>query len=349
LLGPFASAGAVDHTLDTLQKAFLLLRTCTDNIYATRSRPCMLHQMGEVFGRCWGLSRWTNIAIWYARQSASSVAMRRWWGDWPRRWNAQRRTRSMSGRRGCANGALRALSSVRQSQSVEPDGLVEADVFAIHSDAGASAVQAFFFPRRTELGRDGVVSKGRTEHWRLTFHVRRRFKLRGLRMLSGMLVLKGSGTGVSACYTPVHTCVLQRRLSPTILAQIISLALHIQCPQVGISASAFSSESIQSRSSSLASPQWPRTGQSLEKDCSVGPTEELWQRHCLMMESARAVRSCLPHSRRHRTKRLSRSTTSIKEGTPSRHKDCQAAAHGGQRGSSTGVCQNELHVTRFVP
>jgi excinuclease ABC subunit C len=34
---------------------------------------------------------------------------------------------------------------MRQSQSVNPDGLVEADVFAIHSEAGASAVQAFFF------------------------------------------------------------------------------------------------------------------------------------------------------------------------------------------------------------
>ncbi len=34
---------------------------------------------------------------------------------------------------------------MRQSQSVNPEGLVEADVFAIHSEAGASAVQAFFF------------------------------------------------------------------------------------------------------------------------------------------------------------------------------------------------------------
>jgi excinuclease ABC subunit C len=40
---------------------------------------------------------------------------------------------------------IRALSAVRQSQSINPDGLVEADVFAIHCEAGASAVQAFFF------------------------------------------------------------------------------------------------------------------------------------------------------------------------------------------------------------
>ena len=40
---------------------------------------------------------------------------------------------------------IRALAAVRQSQSVNPDGLVEADVFAIHCEAGQSAVQAFFF------------------------------------------------------------------------------------------------------------------------------------------------------------------------------------------------------------
>jgi excinuclease ABC subunit C len=142
--GPFASAGAVDHTLDTLQKAFLL-RTCTDNIYATRSRPCMLHQMGRCSAPCTGLipldeyrelvreaERFLNgDAETLVEQLAAQMERAAENTDYERAAGLRDR--------------IRALSAVRQSQSVNPDGLVEADVFAIHSEAGASAVQAFFF------------------------------------------------------------------------------------------------------------------------------------------------------------------------------------------------------------
>lgn len=142
--GPFASAGAVDHTLDTLQKAFLL-RTCTDNIYATRSRPCMLHQMGRCSAPCVGLipldeyrdlvreaERFLNgDAETLQEQLAAQM---------------DRAAQNMDYERAAAlRDRIRALASVRQSQSVNPDNLVEADVFAIHSEAGQSAVQAFFF------------------------------------------------------------------------------------------------------------------------------------------------------------------------------------------------------------
>ncbi len=142
--GPFASAGAVDHTLDTLQKAFLL-RTCTDNVYATRSRPCMLHQMGRCSAPCTGLiplDEYRDLVREAERfLSGDAETLQEQLAA-----QMDRAAQNMDYERAARlRDRIRALSAMRQSQSINPDGLVEADVFAIHSEAGASAVQAFFF------------------------------------------------------------------------------------------------------------------------------------------------------------------------------------------------------------
>ena len=134
--GPFASAGAVDHTLDTLQKAFLL-RTCTDSIYATRSRPCMLHQMGRCSAPCTGhiaLADYAELvkeAEQFLRGEAVDLqaALSRQMDD---------AAEAMDYERARLRDRIRALAAVRASQSVNPEGIVEADVFAIHSEAGQS-------------------------------------------------------------------------------------------------------------------------------------------------------------------------------------------------------------------
>ena len=42
--GPFASAQAVHRTITALERAFLI-RSCTDTVYESRTRPCLLHQI----------------------------------------------------------------------------------------------------------------------------------------------------------------------------------------------------------------------------------------------------------------------------------------------------------------
>lgn len=142
--GPFASAGAVNNTLNTLQKAFLL-RTCTDSVYEARTRPCMLYQIKRCAGPCVDLiskERYGELVL-EAREflrGRSGALRERLQADMEAASEALDFERAARLR-----DRLRAIAAVTTSQGINPDGIEEADVIAVHQEGGKSCVQIFFF------------------------------------------------------------------------------------------------------------------------------------------------------------------------------------------------------------
>ncbi|KDA00412.1 excinuclease ABC subunit C [Hyphomonas polymorpha PS728] len=141
--GPFANAGAVMRTLDTLQKAFLL-RTCEDSVYSARTRPCMLYQIKRCAGPCVGLvskEDYTELA------NEAADFLRGKGADLQKRLAAEMEAASEAMEFETAarlRDRIRAIAHVRSTQDVNPDGIEEADVFAISMEGGVSCVQVFF-------------------------------------------------------------------------------------------------------------------------------------------------------------------------------------------------------------
>ncbi|WP_064711158.1 excinuclease ABC subunit UvrC [Rhizobium bangladeshense] len=142
--GPFASAGAVGRTINSLQRAFLI-RTCTDSVFETRTRPCLLYQIKRCSGPCThevsdeGYAELVQEAKDFLSGKSQKVkshmaeAMNRAAEDLDFERAAIYRDR------------LAALSHVQSHQGINPAGVEEADVFAIHHEGGVSCIQVFFF------------------------------------------------------------------------------------------------------------------------------------------------------------------------------------------------------------
>jgi excinuclease ABC subunit C len=142
--GPFASAGAVNRTITALEKAFLL-RSCSDHMFASRTRPCLLYQIkrcsapcvqriepddyarlvGQARGFLAGRNREVQAALAEEMQAASAAL------DFERA--ARLRDR------------VRALAQVQAHQGINVEEIDEADVIAAHQAGGQTCIELFFF------------------------------------------------------------------------------------------------------------------------------------------------------------------------------------------------------------
>jgi excinuclease ABC subunit C len=142
--GPFASAGSVSRTLNTLQRAFLL-RSCTDSVYEARTRPCLLFQIKRCSAPCVGKISQDDYmtlvnqarAFLQGKSDVVKEALSREMEASAEALDFEKAAR--------LRDRIRSLAHVQSQQGINPDTIEEADLFAVHQDAGQSCVQVIFF------------------------------------------------------------------------------------------------------------------------------------------------------------------------------------------------------------
>jgi excinuclease ABC subunit C len=142
--GPFASAGAVNRTINALQRAFLL-RSCSDSFFEARTRPCLLHQIKRCSAPCTGEIDFAGYSE-LVREANEFLSGR-----------SRLVQKQMAAEMDSASAALdferaavyrdrlAALSAIQSHQGINPRTLEEADVFAVHQAGGYTCIEVFFF------------------------------------------------------------------------------------------------------------------------------------------------------------------------------------------------------------
>jgi len=149
--GPFASAGAVNHTLATLERAFPL-RSCSDSVFASRTRPCLQFQIKRCSAPCVGriAKPSYDAVVDQARQFLSGRSQEIQQGL-SSEMSAAAETLDYEGA-AVLRDRIRALTQIQSRQDINVQGLGEADVLAVHLDGGQCCIQVFFFRAGQNLG-----------------------------------------------------------------------------------------------------------------------------------------------------------------------------------------------------
>ncbi len=142
--GPFASVWAVNRTITALQRAFLI-RSCSDGVFESRTRPCLLHQIKRCSAPCTGEISPQDYAelVREAREflsGKSRVVKEQLAAEMEKAAEALDFERAAIYR-----DRLAAFAAIQSQQGINPRGVEEADVFAIHQAGGFNCVQVFFF------------------------------------------------------------------------------------------------------------------------------------------------------------------------------------------------------------
>jgi excinuclease ABC subunit C len=149
--GPFASAGAVNRTINTLQRAFLL-RSCSDSVYESRTRPCLLFQIKRCSAPC---TREISLEDYAKLVDEAETFLKGKTDAVQKKLNmlmTEAAEKLEFERAAKYRNRLWALAYIQAHQGINPQGVEEADVFAIVQQGGQTCIQVFFFRSNQNWG-----------------------------------------------------------------------------------------------------------------------------------------------------------------------------------------------------
>jgi excinuclease ABC subunit C len=142
--GPFASVWAVNRTINALQRAFLL-RSCSDPFFESRTRPCLLHQIKRCSAPCTNEIDYADYGR-LVREANAFLSGRSQAVKDELAAEMEKAAAALDFERAAVyRDRLAALSAIQSHQGVNPRGVEDADVFALHQQGGFSCVEVFFF------------------------------------------------------------------------------------------------------------------------------------------------------------------------------------------------------------
>jgi len=149
--GPFASAGAVNRTLNQLQKIFML-RNCTDAQFNNRSRPCLLFQIKKCSGPCVGKISESNYNA-AVKDAEDFLKGRNSFIQEKLALQMHKASQRLEFETAAGiRDRIHALTQIQQHQGINPKGVKEADIIAIHKEGNIACVQVFFIRAHQNWG-----------------------------------------------------------------------------------------------------------------------------------------------------------------------------------------------------
>ena len=149
--GPYPSAGVVDKTINSLQKAFFI-RSCSDSYFKARTRPCLLHQIKKCSAPCVKKIKeknyldLSNQTILFLKGKNKKIQS-----------NLNYKMENYSSKKFYEKAAslrdrIKALNQIQEKQSINISSIGDADIISIKKKNYKACIQIFYFRGGQNLG-----------------------------------------------------------------------------------------------------------------------------------------------------------------------------------------------------